>query len=197
MPRVPYRVLFIDDDAAVLRSLGDYFQRLGHEVHRAPSGQEGIAVFDRVNPDVTILDLFMPEMNGIEVLEALRRKGATVVMLTAYGEVESAVEAMRLGAENFLIKPVDMPHLVAAVEKAAEKSLLRRENVELRRRLTPGLRRRLTRVGLLVGMITISVGLGTFIGGAQAEGARPRVPIPVPVDSLDSATAPADAQLVP
>lgn len=105
MPRVPYRVLFIDDDAAVLRSLGDYFQRLGHEVHRAPSGQEGIAVFDRVNPDVTILDLFMPEMNGIEVLEALRRKGATVVMLTAYGEVESAVEAMRLGAENFLIKP--------------------------------------------------------------------------------------------
>lgn len=194
---VRFRILFIDDDPSVLRSLGDYFARLGHEVHRAPTGREGIAVWDRLKPDVTVLDLFMPEMNGVEVLEVLRHRGATVIMLTAYGEIESAVEAMRLGAENFLIKPVDMPHLVAAVERAAEKTHLRVENRELRNKLSPNLRRRVLRAGLLAGLIAGSVGLGSYIGGEQAVDTRPRVPIPVPVDSLTQGELPGSTSLIP
>lgn len=185
-----YRILFVDDDPSVLRALGGYFERLGHEIHRAASGKEGIAVYERVRPDVTVLDLSMPEMSGMKVLEVLRRQSATVIMLTAYGEIESAVEAMRLGAENFLIKPVDMPHLVAAVERAAEKNQLRSENTELRRRLRPTLRRRLLQVGLLAALITVSLSLGSFIGGDAVESPRPRMPIPVPVDSLQPDTSP-------
>ena len=126
------RLLFIDDDQAVVKALGNYFRQLGHDVHTAPDGKEGIAVYDRVRPEVTVLDLHMPGMSGMEVLDVLRQRGAMVIMLTGYGEVGHAVEAMKLGAENFLTKPVDMAHLVAAVDKAAEKGRLRQENVELR-----------------------------------------------------------------
>ncbi len=179
-------VLFIDDDPDVLRTLGDYFERMGYDVHRAPSGKEGIELWKRVQPDVTVLDLYMPEMNGLEVLEQLRQRQAMVIMLTAYGDVESAVEAMRLGAENFLTKPIDMSHLVQAVEKAGEKSSLHREVVELRERLTPNIKRRLLRVALLLILIVISVALGRWIGDT-GERARPRADIPVPVDSQPDA----------
>jgi len=179
---MPHRVLFIDDDPDVLRTLGDYFERQGHTVFRAPSGQEGIEVWERERPDVTVLDLYMPAMDGLAVLEVLKKKRAIVIMLTAYGEVESAVEAMRLGAENFLTKPIEMPHLVQAVEKAAEKSSLRREVVELRRRLAPSVKRRIIRTILLLLLIIGSVVVGRLIGRDNEE-ARPREPIPVPIDS--------------
>src|SRR6267143_5118881 len=113
-----YKILFVDDEPAILKSLGDYFTKLGHEVHLASTGNEGIATFERVRPDVSVLDLKLPDMSGLELLEVMRRKNATVLMLTGYGEVETAVEAMRLGAENFLTKPVDLKHLAATVEKA-------------------------------------------------------------------------------
>ena len=189
-------VLFIDDDPDVLRTLGDYFERLGHQVHRASSGKEGIETWKRIQPDVTVLDLYMPEMNGLEVLEQLRQRKAMVIMLTAYGDVESAVEAMRLGAENFLTKPIDMSHLVQAVEKAAEKSSLHREVVELRERLTPNVRRRLLRVTLLLILIVISVALGRWIGDT-GESERQRADIPVPVDSQPSPNQPTDSQFNP
>ncbi len=186
-----YRVLFVDDDAQVLKSLGDYFAKLGHQVFRAASGQEGLRAYDQHHPDVVVLDLFMPEMSGMEVLEILSRRQAMVIMLTGYGELENAIEAMRLGAENFLTKPVDMTHLVAAVEKAAEKGALRVENVELKARLTPSLRRRLLRWGALVILIFLSLWLGQWIGGV--EEARPARPIPVPLNQ-DTAIPRPDAR---
>jgi len=181
LPR--YSVLFIDDEPSILKSLGDYFVKLGYEVFRADTGKGGIATHERAKPDVTVLDLKLPDMSGLEVLEALRKQNATVLMLTGYGEVETAVEAMRLGAENFLTKPVDLTHLAATVEKAAEKNQLRRENVELRRKLAPSLRRMAVRWSVVVGLLAASVWLGSLIGGGAQE-ARPVKPIPVPIDSM-------------
>ncbi len=175
-----YKILFVDDDAQVLKSLGDYFETLGHQVIRAMSGREGLKAFDQHHPDVVVLDLFMPEMSGMEVLEVLARREAMVIVLTGYGELENAIQAMRLGAENFLTKPVEMPHLVAAVEKAAEKSALRVENVELKARLSPSLKRRLIKYGALALLIVASLWLGQWIG--TEEEARPTRPIPVPLN---------------
>jgi FixJ family two-component response regulator len=124
----------------------------------------------------------MPGMNGIEVLEVLRKKRAMVIMLTGYGEIENAVDAMRLGAENFLTKPVEMTHLVQAVEKAAEKCVLGREVVELRARLRPNLKRQLMRVAVLGVLLVAALAVGTLIGGRQEQPRR--APIPVPIDSL-------------
>jgi DNA-binding NtrC family response regulator len=181
------KILFIDDDLDVLRALGEYFERIGYQVYRASSGKEGVATWNEVWPDVTVLDLYMPGMNGLEVLEQLRRKKATVIMLTAYGEIEAAVEAMRSGAENFLTKPVEMSHLVQVVEKAAEKNKLRQEVADLKQRFAPDLKRQLLRALLIIVLIAISVALGRWIGGVSDDG-RPQVT--VPQDSAPPGTTP-------
>jgi len=177
-----FRILFVDDEESVLRALSNFFKKLGHETFTATSGKEGISVFERVQPHVTILDLKMPGMSGLEVLEVLRRSNAVVLMLTGYGEIETAVEAMQLGAENFLQKPIDMTHLRAAVEKAAEKAELREENRDLRERLTPSLKRQATRLMILAVLVAAAVAVGALIGSESAE--RPTAPIPVPLDTV-------------
>jgi len=124
-------VLLIDDDVDVLRGIGNYFERMGYEVTRELSGEAGLATFDRLRPDVVILDLRLPGMDGMEVLEHLRQRDAAVILLTGNSDVPTAVRAMQLGAENFLTKPVDMAHLAAATARVADKVRLRRVNEAL------------------------------------------------------------------
>ncbi len=185
-----FRILFVDDEDSVRKALGDYFTELGHEVYRAATGQEGLALFEQVRPHVTVLDLKMPGMSGMDVLEVLRKKHAIVIMLTGHGEIETAVQAMQLGAENFLQKPVDMPHLVAAVEKAAEKADLRRENSELRARLAPNLRRRMMRAAILVVLVGAAIWVGSLIGSASKPPAAKPIPVPLGGDTSTTTAAP-------
>ena len=124
-------VLLIDDDVDVLRSIGNYFERLGYEVTRERADEAGLATFDRIRPEVVILDLRLPGMDGMEVLENLRQRDAAVILLTGEVDVPTAVRAMQLGAENFLTKPVDMEHLAAATARVADKARLRRVNEAL------------------------------------------------------------------
>ncbi len=130
-------VLLIDDDVDVLRSIGAYFERLSYEVTRELSGEAGLATFDRIRPEVVILDLGLPGMDGMEVLEHMRQRGAAVILLTGQSDLETAVRAMQLGAENFLTKPVDMAHLAAATERVADKVRLKRVNETLVMHETP------------------------------------------------------------
>ncbi len=125
-------LLLVDDDAAVLRAIGDYFERLGYEVWREGTGEQATETFQRVRPDVVLLDLHLPDASGLVVLERLRREGASVILLTGQGDIETAVKAMQLGAENFLTKPIDMTHLAAAVARVSEKVRLTRQNARLR-----------------------------------------------------------------
>jgi DNA-binding NtrC family response regulator len=124
-------VLLIDDDADVLRSLGGYFEQLGYEVSRELTGEDGLATYDRLRPEVVVLDLRLPGMDGLEVLERMKERNAAVILLTGEADVATAVKAMQLGAENFLSKPVDMAHLVAATARVADKVRLRRLNERL------------------------------------------------------------------
>ena len=124
-------ILLIDDDEGVLRSIGAYFERLGAEVYREGTVREGLDAFDRVHPDVVVLDLHLPDAEGLSALEQLKSKNAAVVLLTGHGDIQTAVQAMQMGAENFLTKPVDMPHLAAAVARISEKVRLRRQNERL------------------------------------------------------------------
>ena len=131
---MPDSVLLIDDDADVLRAVGDYFDRIGYEVGRAATAQAGLDAFDRLRPDVVILDLHLPDVGGLEVLERLRSHGGSVILLTGQGDIETAVRAMQLGAEHFLTKPVDLNHLAAATARVSEKIRLVRQNAMLRAR---------------------------------------------------------------
>jgi len=125
-------LLLVDDDASVLRAIGDYFERIGYEVWRDGTGEQAMETFHRVRPDVVLLDLHLPDSSGLVVLERLRGEGAAVILLTGQGDIETAVKAMQLGAENFLTKPVDMTHLAAAIARVAEKVRLSRQNARLR-----------------------------------------------------------------
>src|SRR5947209_4461073 len=125
-------LLLVDDDASVLRAIGDYFERIGYEVWRDSTGEQAMETFHRERPDVVLLDLHLPDSSGLVVLERLRREGAAVILLTGQGDIETAVRAMQLGAENFLTKPVDMTHLAAAIARVAEKVRLSRQNTRLR-----------------------------------------------------------------
>src|SRR5688572_13586895 len=116
-------VLLIDDDVDVLRSIGNYFERLGYEVTRELSGEAGLATFDRLRPEVVILDLGLPGMDGMEVLEHLRQRVASVILLTGQADVPTAVRAMQLGA---------------ATARVADKARLRRINEALLIQSAPG-----------------------------------------------------------
>lgn len=189
------RVLFVDDEPPVLSSLTRYFEHNGYETHGALTGREGIRAFETVRPDVTVLDLHLPDMSGLDVLERIRRQKGMVIMLTGDHEIENAVEAMRRGAENFLTKPIDMSHLTVAVEKALEKVQLERENVQLRAQLSPTLKRRLFQGAAFVGLVIGSATLGSFIGRGPSERDRPLPPIRI--QPADTTTPPVESPLLP
>ena len=133
-------VLIIDDEQAITSALATYFERSGHEVMRAHTGEEGIACVRRVHPDLVLLDLRLPDMSGFEVLERIREFNPVVIMITGYGDVPDAVRAMQAGAESFLTKPVELDHLGATADRAFEKARLRQMNrylTDRRGRLAP------------------------------------------------------------
>ena len=127
-------VLLIDDDSDVLRAVGDYFDRIGYEVARADAAEPGFEAFERMRPTVVILDLHLPDLDGLELLERLRAQGGSVILLTGHGDIATAVRAMQLGAEHFLTKPVDLNHLAAATARVCDKVRLARQNTLLRQR---------------------------------------------------------------
>jgi two-component system, OmpR family, response regulator ResD len=120
-------ILLVDDDPQVLALLGHFFEREGWLVHCAAEANGAVEQYERERPDLVLLDMGLPGVNGLRLLETLRTRdaNATVIMLTADTEVATAVESMSLGAENFLIKPVELMHVQAAAERAWEKAELR------------------------------------------------------------------------
>lgn len=121
--------IFVTDDEPSLRNaIVKRLSRRKHRIRAFQSGTELLAAVEQDLPDLILLDLKMPGMTGLEVLEALRTKArdAVVIMLTAYGTVEDAVEAMKLGAYDFLIKTVALENVEPVVDRALENLLLRR-----------------------------------------------------------------------
>ena len=189
------RILIVDDDEAVLKGLSEYFARLGYDVVRAANGQRGLDGFAAQEPDVTILDLRLPDIDGMQVLETMRRKRALVILLTGYGDIPTAVRAMQLGAENFLTKPVDMPHLVATVERAIEKLDLRRENVRLRR-MVPSTRRRVLQAVAALVLVAAALLVGRFVGNVGTSYTPPPAIAPV-TPAPRNGPSPADTMKLP
>ncbi len=130
-------VLLVDDDPAVLDSIGCYLEHSGYEVFRESSGQEAIERNRRSHPDMVLLDLKLPGVEGFEQHDEFRHVDATVVVLTGHGDVQTAVDAMQRGAENFLTKPVEMPHLVAVLDRTHEKTRLKQQVTLLKSRNAP------------------------------------------------------------
>jgi two-component system, NtrC family, response regulator AtoC len=123
-------VLIVDDDAGLRRALADRLDFWGHTTEQAADGQVALEAVARREFDLILLDLAMPRMTGMDLLRSLREGGCTadVVILTAHGVISNAVEAIRLGATDFLLKPADFELLKTVVERAMEKRQLQRVN---------------------------------------------------------------------
>jgi len=131
-------ILLVDDDPAILKSLGTFLENSGYEVGRASDGHECLELHEAYGHDVVLLDLELPDISGIDVLEQLRSRDAAVVLLTGHGDIETAVRAMQLGAEDFLTKPVEMSHLMSVIERTTQNIRMRREIERLRNRFDHG-----------------------------------------------------------
>jgi len=122
-------ILVVDDDADIREVLGDRLASLGYRVFAAEAAKAGLELLERQNPQLVLLDIEMPDMNGIDMLREIRRRehDVTVVMITAYGTIERAVEAMKEGAYDFIPKPFEPDHVALIVAKALERERLKRE----------------------------------------------------------------------
>ncbi|MDO8964984.1 MAG: sigma-54 dependent transcriptional regulator, partial [Coriobacteriia bacterium] len=131
------RVLIADDEKNMRWVLGEALTAEGYDVIEAADGKEALAAIDESEPDLMVLDHKMPAPDGMEVLRRIRAKGQDfpVIMLTAHGNVNTAVEAMKAGATEYLTKPFDLEELKLAIEKAIRISELSAEVDRLREEL--------------------------------------------------------------
>jgi two-component system response regulator HydG len=130
-------ILVVDDEPSARSGLEKLLRQEGYAVHVAEDGQAALAVFAEHPADVVVTDLKMPGMDGIELCGKLRDQDAQlpVIVVTAFGDVSSAISAMRAGADDYLTKPVDFDALTLAIERSMQRRELRSEAENLRRQI--------------------------------------------------------------
>ena len=131
------RVLVVDDEENLRLVVRTFLKRDGYEVEVAASGEEALALVETFGPDVILTDVKMPKMGGLELLATLKAKGidSTVIVMSAYGNVDLALEAMKAGAYDYIQKPFKAEEVLLTLRKAEERESLRRENRALRQEI--------------------------------------------------------------
>ena len=131
------QILIVDDELNIREGLSAYLEDSGYTALAASSGDEALAMIKRAKPDIVLTDLRMPGMDGLELLRRILAEapGTAVMVLTAYGTVETAVKAMKAGAFHYLTKPVNFDELDLAIKKVLNQKRLETENQELRKAL--------------------------------------------------------------
>lgn len=147
---MPARILIVDDDPGILSGLKQRIEWLGHQTMTAKDGAEALSAIQQDRPSLVLLDLELPILSGIDVLKRLRNENhigfredlpssagnqkltPPVIMLTAFGTINRAVEAMKLGASDFLTKPFDLEHLECLIRKVLDRESLVKEVTQLR-----------------------------------------------------------------
>ncbi len=131
------KILLIDDEAAIRKALKEIFEYEQYEVAEAEDGPTALKMVDKENFDLIFCDIKMPRMDGIEVLEKLKEKGveAPVVIITGHGSVETAVEALKKGAYDFIQKPLDLNRILVTMRNASNQNALVKETKTLRKKV--------------------------------------------------------------
>ncbi|HUM05434.1 MAG TPA: sigma-54 dependent transcriptional regulator [Terriglobales bacterium] len=124
---MPYSVLVVDDEELTLRTISRGLREEGYEVLTASSGEDALTIFAEESPDLTLLDIVLPGIDGVEVLRRMKASNpaAIILMMSAYHMVDRAVDAMKAGAHDYLIKPFHLADLMATLRRASEMLALR------------------------------------------------------------------------
>jgi two-component system response regulator AtoC len=133
----PKSILIVDDEANMRHMLQTMLNRYGYKVTTAKDGAEGLAMIGEQSFDFVLCDVKMPQMNGMEFLKAGRDRllSTTVIMMSAFGNIDMALEAMKLGAYDFVSKPFKNEEIRLTIKKAEERERLKQENLELKDRI--------------------------------------------------------------
>lgn len=134
----PYRILIADDERNVRKMLTTVFSQLGHQIICADDGAQAMALFKQHRPDIVLMDIRMPNITGMEALQAMRGMypDVPVILMTAYAAVETAVEALRLGAFDYVIKPFELDELKLLMSHALQLRAMKQEINLLHRELS-------------------------------------------------------------
>ncbi|HTZ17416.1 MAG TPA: sigma-54 dependent transcriptional regulator [Dissulfurispiraceae bacterium] len=132
MPRKT--ILIVDDEQGIRESLTGIFEDEGYEVLAAPSAEDGLATIREKTPDIIFLDVWLPEMDGLEALSKINEmeKGIPIIIISGHANIEIAVKATRLGAYDFLEKPLSLDKVLLVAQRALERKKLEIENMVLR-----------------------------------------------------------------
>ncbi len=133
-----FNILIVDDEEAMRESLSAWLMREGYRIKTAGSGRQALDCLEKYPCELVLVDMRMPGMDGLELLEEIKtaHPGTMVVMITAYGSIESAIKAMKQGASDYLLKPFDPEQLILLIEKLSAQKALKDENEHLRTRLS-------------------------------------------------------------
>jgi two-component system response regulator AtoC len=131
------RLLVIDDEENMQHMLSNVLAKSGYLVDTASNGSEGLQMTEKNGYDVILCDIKMPRMDGMEYLKAAHRRieNTTVIMMSAYGTIDTAIEAMKLGAYDYISKPFKTDEVLLTLKKAEERELLKKENSQLKERI--------------------------------------------------------------
>lgn len=129
-----FTVLIVDDEEGIRKSLGDILEDEGYEVLTAENGNEALRIAENESPDLIFLDIWLPDRDGIEILEEIRtkRENIPVVMISGHGTVELAVKSTKIGAYDFLEKPLSLDRVLLTTQRALERGKLEREYLALK-----------------------------------------------------------------
>ncbi len=136
--KADYQILIVDDDESIRRMLAAVLAREGYQTATARDGEEGLALFRSASPDIVLMDIRMPGLSGIEAMREMLalRPGATVILMTAYADLDTAVQAIKNGVFDFVIKPFDLAEIGLLVNRAYEMREMRREIRSLQHELS-------------------------------------------------------------
>ena len=131
------RILIVDDEANARNALAELMDDAGYSVSTAADGRTALLQMEQVDPDVVLTDLKMPGMDGLTLIERGRPMSphTTFIVMTAFGTIDTAVQAIKLGADSYLTKPLELDAVMAIVERALERTQLSREAAQLRQRV--------------------------------------------------------------
>jgi len=171
---MPQKILVIDDEKLIRWTLEQHLVKEGYEVVTADSAEKGLAFINEEAPDLVLLDNRLPEMTGLELLEMLNvpERGLMVIMITAYGLVETAVKAMKLGAYDYISKPFNLEEITFVIRKALEAGSLRSQVKQLQGKVDTiiGETEQMSRVKELILRIAKSDATTVLIQGESGTG---------------------------
>ena len=137
----PFTILIVDDERTLARSIKLFLADHGYEAEVAENGEKALELLERLRPDLVFLDMNLPGISGIDLLKRIKEydRNIAVIIMTAYGSIEGAVEAIKLGAFDYMKKPVDLEELKLLADRALETSRLKQELSYYRQREVRGL----------------------------------------------------------